>query len=259
MALYPSNSLFPEDWIFPLPADEEYYPWRAIAATSLTEIALDDLEIGEEYEIQVRAVTEDGIPSDWSVSTWFTTPTDAVPPPVPSHPIVTSKLSVFSIAWDGKTETGGTMPPDFLQHKLWVDGVFVNTIDTNEGEINWVAPEYELDYRFTFTAIDTSGNESGESEAVIAQVTPLVDADLIGKIVNGSDNVIDGTIGNEQLKAASITTDKLRVGVATNAVIDPSFSSSELTTLRLPDSSDPAIGSLVTIDGTNYLEAITDE
>src|SRR5690606_6110996 len=69
----------------------------------------------------------------------------------------------------------------------------------------------------------------------------------------------DGTIGNEQLKAASITTDKLRVGVATNTVIDPSFSNSELTTLRLPASSNPAVGSLVTIDGTNYLEAITDE
>src|SRR5690606_8415186 len=36
-------------------------------------------------------------------------------------------------------------------------------------------------------------------------------------------------------------------------------SNSELTTLRLPASSDPAVGSLVTIDGTNYLEAITDE
>src|SRR5690606_26890169 len=205
-------------------------------------------------EVQVRAVTTDGLASDWTDSIYLVTPTDVDPPGIPSKPIVTTRLGTFTVEWDGRTDIGGRMDDDFAYVEVRVDGEPIDRMP-EPGRVVWAGAEYNTPYTFTMVAVDTSGNVSDPSESVLGTVQPLVDADLIDKIVHGSDNVIDGSIGSDQLMAASVTTDKLRVGVASNTVVDPTFSNDELNALRFPAEG----GSIETIGGTRYMRIETTE
>jgi len=206
-------------------ADSDYGDWIGFQSTSLTSITPDNLDPDAEFEIQVRAVSSDGVASDWTPSIYFTTPSDVTPPSVPSTPIVTSKLGAFTIEWDGKTVDGGTMEADFLTVRVYVQVLGSSTISQlsdihskDGGQVIWTDCEYNTDYIFTLTAVDTTGNESAASTSVTARVTPLVDTDVIGKIITGG-NVVDGSITSVQIGDEQITAGKIDTGAITETKI----------------------------------------
>lgn len=183
--------------------------------SSLSAFNVDDLDPNTEYEIQVRAVSSDGVASEWTDPAYFVTPDDVAPPSVPTAPLVVSKLGTFSIKWDGRTETLGTMEPDFDFIKVFASGVQIGTIVTPLDEVVWGQAAYGLDYSFTLVAVDTSGNESDPSTGTTGRVTPLVSADIIGKIINGATMVVDGSIGAQAIAANAITADKIQANAIT--------------------------------------------
>lgn len=184
-------------------------PFATKVASTLGALDIDNLDPGVEYEIQVRAISSEGIASDWTDSIWFTTPDDVTPPSIPSAPIVTSKLGVFSIKWDGLTEFGASMEPDFDHIAIYASGIYVGSVSLPSDEVIWATAQYNLDYNFTATALDTTGNESEGSAITVGQVTPLVSDDILGKIIDGSTMVVDGSIGADSIAAGAVTATKI--------------------------------------------------
>jgi hypothetical protein len=230
---FPGSDLFPGDTVVPVPAEDDFNLWTFHFETQLTELAVDNLDPNTEYEIQIRAVSTDGITSDWTDSIWYITPHDADAPSVPSAPIVTAKLGAFTVTWDGKTENGGKMEPDFAYVNVWANSTKIGSISVaTGGTIAWNGGDYGATYAFSLSAVDTNGNESVKSETTGQATVPIVDVDLINAKIDGANiqpgtiNAADAIIGNtitgdlieansidgDRIKANSITADQLDVG-----------------------------------------------
>ncbi|MFC7582418.1 hypothetical protein ACFQYP_00410 [Nonomuraea antimicrobica] len=168
-------------------------------------------------------------------------PDDTAPPPVPSTPTVTTRLGMIHVAWDGLGSLGEVMPSDFDHVKVWMadplvpgSAQVVDSMRVVETVVVGGQP-YNVDREFWLTAVDHSGNTSAESGRVTVATQPLVDTDVIGKVIEGarivdgsitaSDKVIANTITGEliqalavntgHLNANAVTTDKLAAGSIT--------------------------------------------
>ena len=105
-------------------------PWVSGGVTDAQRLTLGigGLECGQRYEFRVRAVpTYSDKLGDWSNVVVALVASDVTPPSIPSKPILTSKLGVVDVQWDGRNNAGGGMELDF-------DHVEVGISDSNG---NW--------------------------------------------------------------------------------------------------------------------------
>ncbi len=163
-------------------------PWVSGGVTDAQRLTLGigGLECGQRYEFRVRAVpTYSDKLGDWSNVVVALVASDVTPPSIPSKPILTSKLGVVDVQWDGRNNAGGGMEPDF-------DYVEVGVSDSNgnwkyrdsvarDGHCIVTGLEYRT-YWFALRSVDHSGNKSDWSTGASVVVQSAVSKDDIDQI-----------------------------------------------------------------------------
>ncbi|MFG3438318.1 hypothetical protein ACGF0J_13835 [Nonomuraea sp. NPDC047897] len=188
--------------------------WLLVAQTAGgdTTATVSPLVVGWEYAWKVRAVSA-GVKGVFSDQVVKLVPGDATPPPVPSTPVVASRLGVIHVEWDGKGSAGEVMPIDLDRVHVWMrdpldpadQGARVGYL-TGAGTEVIPGQPYNADREIWLTAVDRSGNESAASVRQTVATRPLVDTDVIGQVIDGAEHIIDGTIpGDAKITADSIT------------------------------------------------------
>ncbi|GII42919.1 fibronectin type III domain-containing protein [Planotetraspora phitsanulokensis] len=189
--------------------DEPGEIWHQIASVDgdETSVTVGPLVAGQPYAFKVRAVT-DGTPGDFSDEQSVFLFADAEPPPVPSAPVMSSRLGAIQAAWDGLGEGGVPMPTDFARVRVWMsDGVEPKLIGLFDGPSSMIVADqpYGAARTFWFTSMDRTGNESLPSTLVTFAAQPLVDTDLVGEVINGA-HIVDGSLNAaDKVVANSIT------------------------------------------------------
>lgn len=165
-------------------------PWVAGGVTDAQRLTLGigGLECGQRYEFRVRAVpTYSDKLGDWSNVVVALVASDVTPPSIPSKPILTSKLGVVDVQWDGRNNAGGGMELDF-------DHVEVGISDSNgnwryrdsvarDGHCIVTGLEYRA-YWFALRSVDHSGNKSDwgvGASITVASAVSQADLDRLDK------------------------------------------------------------------------------
>lgn len=165
-------------------------PWVSGGVTDAQRLTLGigGLECGQRYEFRVRAVpTYSDRLGDWSNVVVALVASDVTPPSIPSKPILTSKLGVVDVRWDGRNNAGGGMELDF-------DHVEVGISDSNgnwkyrdsvarDGHCVVTGLEYRV-YWFALRSVDHSGNKSDwgvGASITVASAVSQADLDRLDK------------------------------------------------------------------------------
>ena len=163
-------------------------PWVSGGVTDAQRLTLGigGLECGQRYEFRVRAVpTYSDKLGDWSNVVVALVASDVTPPSIPSKPILTSKLGVVDVQWDGRNTAGGGMEPDF-------DHVEVGISDSNgnwkyrdsvarDGHCIVTGLEYRA-YWFALRSVDHSGNKSDWGVGASITVASAVSQDDLDRL-----------------------------------------------------------------------------
>lgn len=183
----------------------------------------------------------------------------------PTDPVATSRLGTIKVQWDGRLKTGASTsiaaPSDISVLKIYSSTVpgFVPSATNlvastrvfgSDGGFDVLTDlSYGTSYYIKIKVADTSGVESAASAQVTAQVTPLVDADLIystldewpfnggvvpaGALASGAINasnlfgadvvvqsaIAANAIGADQIAAGSIIAGKIGANAVTAATV----------------------------------------
>lgn len=165
-------------------------PWVSGGVTDAQRLTLGigGLECGQRYEFRVRAVpTYSDKLGDWSNVVVALVASDVTPPSIPSKPILTSKLGVVDVRWDGRNNAGDGMELDF-------DHVEVGISDSNgnwkyrdsvarDGHCVVTGLEYRV-YWFALCSVDHSGNKSDwgvGASITVASAVSQADLDRLDK------------------------------------------------------------------------------
>lgn len=184
-------------------------PWVSGGVTDAQRLTLGigGLECGQRYEFRVRAVpTYSDRLGDWSNVVVALVASDVTPPSVPSQPVLTSKLGVVDVQWDGRNTAGGGMEPDF-------DHVEVGISDSNgnwkyrdsvarDGHCVVTGLEYRA-YWFALRSVDHSGNKSDwgvGASITVASAVSQTDLDRLDKDLRDNKTAIDNA--NRELSQA---------------------------------------------------------
>lgn len=174
-------------------------PWVSGGVTDAQRLTLGigGLECGQRYEFRVRAVpTYSDRLGDWSNVVVALVASDVTPPSIPSKPILTSKLGVVDVRWDGRNNAGGGMEPDF-------DHVEVGISDSNgnwkyldsverDGHCVVTGLKYRA-YWFALRSVDHSGNKSDWSTGAsitVASAVSQADLDRLDKDLKDNKQVV---------------------------------------------------------------------
>lgn len=184
-------------------------PWVSGGVTDAQRLTLGigGLECGQRYEFRVRAVpTYSDRLGDWSNVVVALVASDVTPPSIPSKPILTSKLGVVDVQWDGRNNAGGGMELDF-------DHVEVGVSDSNgnwkyrdsvtrDGHCVVTGLEYRA-YWFALRSVDHSGNKSDwgvGASITVASAVSQTDLDRLDKDLRDNKTAIDNA--NRELSQA---------------------------------------------------------
>ena len=163
-------------------------PWVSGGVTDAQRltIGIGGLECGQRYEFRVRAVpTYSDRLGDWSNVVVALVASDVTPPSIPSKPILTSKLGVVDVQWDGRNNAGGGMELDF-------DHVEVGISDSNgnwkyrdsvarDGYCHVTGLEPNSTWWFALRSVDHSGNKSAWSAGASVKVAPVLTQEDLNK------------------------------------------------------------------------------
>lgn len=163
-------------------------PWVSGGVTDAQRltIGIGGLECGQRHEFRVRAVpTYSDRLGDWSNVVVALVASDVTPPSIPSKPILTSKLGVVDVQWDGRNNAGGGMELDF-------DHVEVGISDSNgnwkyrdsvarDGHCVVTGLEYRA-YWFALRSVDHSGNKSDWGVGASITVASAVSQDDLDRL-----------------------------------------------------------------------------
>ena len=163
-------------------------PWVSGGVTDAQRLTLGigGLECGQRYEFRVRAVpTYSDRLGDWSNVVVALVASDVTPPSIPSKPILTSKLGVVDVQWDGRNNAGGGMELDF-------DHVEVGISDSNgnwkyrdsvarDGYCHVTGLELNSTWWFALRSVDHSGNKSAWSAGASVKVAPVLTQEDLNK------------------------------------------------------------------------------
>ncbi|VWQ38454.1 Fibronectin type III domain protein [Bifidobacterium longum subsp. infantis] len=163
-------------------------PWVSGGVTDAQRLTLGigGLECGQRYEFRVRAVpTYSDRLGDWSNVVVALVASDVTPPSIPSKPILTSKLGVVDVQWDGRNTAGGGMELDF-------DHVEVGISDSNgnwkyrdsvarDGYCHVTGLELNSTWWFALRSVDHSGNKSAWSAGASVKVAPVLTQEDLNK------------------------------------------------------------------------------
>ena len=165
-------------------------PWHSAGTTDKTQLGFGGLDCGTRIEVRVRAVpTYSDKLGEWSEVFVATVESDTTPCSVPSKPIVSSKLGVVTIHWDGKTSTGAQMEPDFdhIEVGKGATAAGMQVISaTQAGQGDYVITGLSIGSRHSYAlrSVDHAGNRSAWSaiaSVTVASAVPQETLDSINK------------------------------------------------------------------------------
>lgn len=164
------------------------YEWHSAGTTTEHTLSWSNLDCGVQILIRVRAVPSySDQMGEWSSVFALTVAKDTTPPPVPSKPILSSELGVVSVAWDGKTADGGSMPIDWDRNILGerlADGGFkeIAAVSTGIGDYVITGLAAGTSHTYAFRAVDHAGNKSDWSAIATVTVASAVSPDEVKQI-----------------------------------------------------------------------------
>lgn len=164
------------------------YEWHSAGTTTEHTLSWSNLDCGVQILIRVRAIPSySDQMGEWSSVFALTVAKDTTPPPVPSKPILSSELGVVSVAWDGKTADGGSMPIDWDRNILGerlADGVFKEIADVATGIGDYVITGLTAgsSHTYAFRAVDHAGNRSDWSAVATVTVASAVSPEEVKQI-----------------------------------------------------------------------------
>lgn len=164
------------------------YEWHSAGTTTEHTLSWSNLDCGVQILIRVRAVPSySDQMGEWSSVFALTVAKDTTPPPVPSKPILSSELGVVSVAWDGKTADGGSMPIDWDRNILGerlADGGFkeIAAVSTGIGDYVITGLTAGTSHTYAFRAVDHAGNRSDWSAIASVTVASAVSPDEVKQI-----------------------------------------------------------------------------
>lgn len=171
------------------------YEWHSAGTTTEHTLSWSNLDCGVQILVRVRAVPSySDQMGEWSSVFALTVAKDTTPPPVPSKPILSSELGVVSVAWDGKTADGGSMPIDWDRNILGerlADGGFreIAAVATGIGDYVITGLTAGSSHTYAFRAVDHAGNRSDWSAVASVTVASAVSPDEVKQIQKDlSDN-----------------------------------------------------------------------
>lgn len=213
-------------------------PWAGTATSDDPEVAYSPVEVGAALQVKVRARGKyTSTPGEWSAPVTLTVTDDVTAPPVPSAPVLSSKLGTITVTWDGETAAGGTMPRDFERVDVVEDGVVVGDIRPSSGVSTLVRahPTVAL-HTYALRAVDRSGNVSADSAS--ASITtnriegPDIEADSITANELAAGSVDAQALAVDALDFKSATGMTLDAAILTGSIVRtaPSGARTEMTT-----------------------------
>lgn len=164
------------------------YEWHSAGTTTEHTLSWSNLDCGVQILIRVRAVPSySDQMGEWSSVFALTVAKDTTPPPVPSKPILSSELGVVSVAWDGKTADGGSMPIDWDRNILGerlADGGFkeIAAVSTGIGDYVITGLTAGTSHTYAFRAVDHAGNKSDWSAIATVTVASAVSPEEVKQI-----------------------------------------------------------------------------
>ncbi len=164
------------------------YEWHSAGTTTEHTLSWSNLDCGVQILIRVRAVPSySDQMGEWSSVFALTVAKDTTPPPVPSKPILSSELGVVSVAWDGETADGGSMPIDWDRNILGerlADGGFkeIAAVSTGIGDYVITGLTAGTSHTYAFRAVDHAGNKSDWSAIATVTVASAVSPDEVKQI-----------------------------------------------------------------------------
>jgi hypothetical protein len=218
-------------------------PWRKLTEVGGGEgrITYSPLPAGEVWQFKVRAMSTQGVYGDFCEPVTIALARDLDPPPRPSKPEGSARLGVVTITWDGLDENGNQMPIDFDRVDVWqAPGVIIGSAGRGFGErsLHVTGLPYNEPHEFWLTAVDTSGNMSDPSETVTVTTKPLVDTDVIGRVIDAANIELaaidttllaDEAVTAQKVRANAITADK----IAANAVTAGKLAANSVTAANI--------------------------
>jgi hypothetical protein len=210
--------------------------WATAGGYAFVETSIDipDLPSGQEVQFRVRAIDTGGLKSNFaSITKLMGVRSDVLL--APSPPIADTRLGTVTIRWDG-LQQNGSVPPNFLDYievHVASGSNFTPSASTLVGKIDKTGGDFfvitDLPYnavRFVrLVFVDQDGKRGSPSTQVQITVKPLVDTDIIGKILSGanivpgsitaSESIIGETITGNLIQALTIRTGNLEANIIT--------------------------------------------
>lgn len=254
--------------LFGRPAGTSGTAWQKLAETYTLPPAFEfsPLPAGETWDFSMGAVSAVGVAGERSATVTAVLAKDTSAPPKPSKPGASSRLGQVMINWDGKAADGSSQPADFSHAEVFMAtslaaaGLKVGTID-KDGD-TFYAPEipYNTTRWYYLIAVDVAGNRSPASDRADVKTLPLVDTDLIGRVIDGA-NVKLESIQSDVLGAKAVTeakiSDAVNAKIAT-AVSDAATANTNATTaLTAANGKNKIIFSTSPASGTAYVNGDT--
>lgn len=213
--------------------DDHFLP--TTSASTFTFGPQFDLEQGKTYYFELYARdsgSQDSTAATATHTTQLKTGDHTTYPP--TAPVATSRLGTITVTWDGKLKTGPSStiaaPRDIVVMNIYVS----TTIGFTPSESNLLlktrvfGPEggfdvltdlqYNTSYYIRISLVNTSGVEGSFSEQVTAQVTPLVNTDIIYSTLN-TWPFVDGTVSANALADGSVIASKILGGAVTASAL----------------------------------------
>ncbi|WP_313280974.1 hypothetical protein, partial [Timonella senegalensis] len=168
---------------------------------------------------------------------------DQTAPPAPSAPILSARLGVITVGFDGLTNTGSELPSRVEYVQVALSGApsanaVVNTIPGAGGQALIADQPYNSTRHIRLRAISYAGVAGPWGAERTITVTPLNDTDMIGKIL-GSANIKDGAVTSVTIAASAITAAKIAVDAITaeklldGAVLSSKIAANAITGTKL--------------------------
>lgn len=196
------------------PEEETFFTFATNTSDDTSNISWGPFDPGFFYEFKVRArVLPGSRVGAWSTAVAVEIQSDIIPPPIPSDPILTSRMGIIKIEWDGLDEDALSMPPDFDWVKVWradtPDPVLIANLRAGDGRDFIVETEVETgeSYSYAFSAVDRAGNESAKTSFFpIVVVSVLDETDLTDYIVEAAEDAIIASGRNRIIYSAGTPT-----------------------------------------------------
>jgi hypothetical protein len=171
--------------IYQRPYDADITARRQVASTTDTDFSLSPYQAGSNWFFAVRAVDNNGNRGIMSNETAVGMARDTIPPQAPSTPIVTARLGVVNVYWDGLPAVG-SWPADFHHVEVHASTInnFTPTAATEQGHLYGQGSTIITDAAFgvpmyvRFIAVDTSDLKSDASSQASGMPSRLVGTDI---------------------------------------------------------------------------------